>query len=167
MLKPEYTDHVARNTVWMICGMGLRLVIQAFYFVVIARSLGRERIWRVHRRGCAGGNRISVWRYGQRRAADQKCFARSKIISERIGERRYLSTAASSSMLLTGVLSLSHFVLPATIPFTLVLMVSGSDLLGLTIITLCGQAFQSFDRLNFMATINVLVSASRLAPRYC
>src|SRR5215470_17016365 len=32
--------NMARNMVWMILGQGLRLVIQALYFVEIARSLG-------------------------------------------------------------------------------------------------------------------------------
>ena len=40
MVKPESAGTVARNTLWMFCGLGLRLVIQALYFVVIARSLG-------------------------------------------------------------------------------------------------------------------------------
>src|ERR1700747_422734 len=33
-------SRLARNTVWMSMGQGLRLIIQALYFVVIARSLG-------------------------------------------------------------------------------------------------------------------------------
>ncbi len=33
-------SRLARNTVWMALGQGLRLVIQALYFVLIARSLG-------------------------------------------------------------------------------------------------------------------------------
>ena len=31
---------LARNTLWMVSGQGLRLIIQAVYFTVIARSLG-------------------------------------------------------------------------------------------------------------------------------
>ena len=41
-------------------------------------------------------------------------------------------------------------------------LVAGSDLFGLSIIQLCGQAFQTFERLNWTATINVMGSASRL-----
>src|SRR6266436_7209570 len=33
-------NRLARNTVWMSLGQGFRLVIQALYFVLIARSLG-------------------------------------------------------------------------------------------------------------------------------
>ena len=31
---------LARNTLWMMGGQGVRLVVQAFYFVVLARTLG-------------------------------------------------------------------------------------------------------------------------------
>ena len=34
------TTALARNSAWMILGQGLRLIIQALYFVEIARSLG-------------------------------------------------------------------------------------------------------------------------------
>jgi O-antigen/teichoic acid export membrane protein len=71
-------------------------------------------------------------------------------------------TAASSSALFAAVVVLSHFTLPSGIPPTLVLLVSGSDLLGCNIITICGLSFQAFDRMSWTAAINVLVSASRL-----
>ena len=41
IVKRRYIGSVlAKNTLWMLLGQGLRLVIQALYFVVIARSLG-------------------------------------------------------------------------------------------------------------------------------
>ena len=45
----------------------------------------------------------------------------------------------------------------------LVAMVAVSDILGLNIITQAGQAFQAFEQLQWTATINVLMSAGRLA----
>src|SRR5215469_6833041 len=33
---------LARNSVWMLLGQGLKLLIQALYFTVIARSLGAQ-----------------------------------------------------------------------------------------------------------------------------
>jgi O-antigen/teichoic acid export membrane protein len=43
-----------------------------------------------------------------------------------------------------------------------VLLVAGADLFGLNVITVCGQAFQAFEQLNWTAVINVLISATRL-----
>src|SRR5580704_11010138 len=34
---------LARNTGWMFLGQGLRLIIQAGYFIIIARSLGVQQ----------------------------------------------------------------------------------------------------------------------------
>src|SRR5438067_1213911 len=39
-MKRYFGSVLARNTLWMIVGQGLRLVIQAAYFTIIARSLG-------------------------------------------------------------------------------------------------------------------------------
>src|SRR5208283_1522712 len=96
MLKTFSNSPLARNTAWMMVGQGLRLVIQALYFIEIARSLG-------------------VRNYGA----------------------------------FVGVVAL-------------VAIVGASDLFGLNIVTISGQAFQSFDRLNWTAIINVLMSAGRL-----
>jgi O-antigen/teichoic acid export membrane protein len=72
-------------------------------------------------------------------------------------------TFGASTAIFAAVLALSRFTLPPGIPLTLVLLVAGSDLLGLNIITICGLAFQAFDRLDWTAIINVLLSATRLA----
>jgi O-antigen/teichoic acid export membrane protein len=40
MIKSILGRPLVRNTAWMLCGQGLRLVIQALYFIEIARSLG-------------------------------------------------------------------------------------------------------------------------------
>jgi O-antigen/teichoic acid export membrane protein len=76
--------------------------------------------------------------------------------------RALVTMAVASSVFFVAVLVLSHFALPDSIPFRLVLLVAGSDLFGLSIIQLCGQAFQTFERLNWTATISVMGSASRL-----
>jgi O-antigen/teichoic acid export membrane protein len=161
MVKPESTGTVARNTLWMFCGLGLRLVIQALYFVVIARSLGASGygafigvvalVGIVYPFGDLGSGGLLV-----------KNVSRDQSRFPGYWGTALLITGASSSALFLAVLALSHFTLPAAIPLRLVLLVSGSDLVGLNVITMCCQAFQAFDRLHWTATINVLVSASRL-----
>lgn len=161
MVKPESPSGVARNTVWMLCGQGLRLVIQALYFVLIARSLGASGygafigvvalVGIVYPFGDLGSGGLLV-----------KNVSRDKSLFPAYWGTALVRTAASSSVLFVAVLVLSHFTLPSAIPLMLVLLVAGADLLGLNIISMCGLSFQAFDRLNWTATINVLVSASRL-----
>jgi O-antigen/teichoic acid export membrane protein len=45
---------------------------------------------------------------------------------------------------------------------TLVLLVAFSDIVGLNVITVAGQAFQAYERLGWTAALNVAISASRL-----
>jgi len=152
---------VARNTVWMFFGQGLRLAIQAAYFIEIARSLGASNygafigvvalVGIAYPFGALGGGNLLV-----------KNVARDKTLFAPYWGRALVVTAASSSVLLVVVLCVAHFVLPASIPLRLVLLVAGADLVGLNIIGICGQAFQAFERLNWTATINALISASRL-----
>lgn len=152
---------VARNTVWMFLGQGLRLVIQAAYFIEIARSLGTSNygafisvvalVGIAYPFGALGGGNLLV-----------KNVARDKTLFAPYWGRALVTTAVCSSVLLVVVLCIAHFVLPGSIPLRLVLLVAGADLVGLNIIGISGQAFQAFERLNWTATINALISASRL-----
>lgn len=154
-------SRLARNTVWMTLGQGLRLVIQALYFVLIARSLGAVNYGAfigvvalaniVYPFASLGGGNILI-----------KNVSRDASLFGLYWGRALATTAISGSILFSAVLLLSHFALPASIPFRLVVLVAGSDLFGLSVIQLCGQAFQTFERLNWTATINVMSSTSRL-----
>jgi O-antigen/teichoic acid export membrane protein len=154
-------SRLARNTVWMTLGQGLRLVIQALYFVLIARSLGAVNygafvgvvalVGIVYPFATLGSGNLLV-----------KNVSRDANLFGLYWGRALATTAVSSSVLFSAVLFLSHFALPGSIPFRLVILVAGSDLFGLSIIQLCGQAFQTFERLNWTATITVMGSASRL-----
>jgi O-antigen/teichoic acid export membrane protein len=152
---------VARNTVWMFFGQGLRLAIQAAYFIEIARSLGASNygafigvvalVGIAYPFGALGGGNLLV-----------KNVARDRSLFAAYWGRALVITFACSLVLLAAVLCASHFLLPPSIPLKLVVLVAGADLIGLNVIGICGQAFQAFERLKWTATINVLISASRL-----
>src|SRR5216683_2102374 len=154
-------SRLARNTVWMSLGQGFRLVIQALYFVLIARSLGAVNygafigvvalVGIVYPFATLGSGNLLI-----------KNVARDTTLFGLYWGRALATTAVASSILFSAVLLLSHFALPGSIPLRLVLLVAGSDLFGLSIIQLCGQAFQTFERLHWTATINVMGSTSRL-----
>jgi len=155
-------SRLARNTGWMLLGQGLRLAIQALYFTVIARSLGASNYGAfVGVVGLAGillpfGTLGSGFLLIKNVARDQRQFG------EYWG--RALSTTFLSTSALFGVILLfSRFVVPATIPIRLVMFVAASDLFGLNLAGLCGQAFMAFDLLKWTASINVLLSTFRLA----
>ncbi len=155
-------SRLAQNTGWMLLGQGLKLVIQALYFTVIARSLGASNYGAfVGVVGLAGlvlpfGTLGTGFLLIKNVARDHSQFG------ENWG--RALSTTFLLTSALFGVILLfSHFVVPATIPVRLVVFVTASDLFGLNLAALCGQAFMAFDLLKWTAAINVLLSTFRLA----
>jgi O-antigen/teichoic acid export membrane protein len=152
---------LARNTGWMLVGQGLRLVIQALYFTMIARSLGASKYGAfVGVVGLVGifspfGSLGSGYLLIKNVARDPRQFSANW--------GRALSTTFFSSSVLFGIVALlSRFALPATIPLTVVLLVAASDLFGFSITEICGHAFLAFDRLKWTASITVLLGAGRL-----
>jgi O-antigen/teichoic acid export membrane protein len=161
MSKSFSNSQLTRNTASMIFGQGLRLIIQAFYFIEIARSLGVANygafvsvvalVGILYPFGALGSGNLLV-----------KNVSRDKRLFSIYWGRALITTAISGSLFLFIILALSHFALPPQIPLLLVALIGASDLFGLNIVTISGQAFQAFERLNWTATINVLMSAGRL-----
>jgi O-antigen/teichoic acid export membrane protein len=153
---------LARNTLWMVSGQGLRLIIQAVYFTVIARSLGANNygaflgvvalVGIVYPFGMLGSGNLLV-----------KNVSRNKSLFAHYWGQALLFTLISTVVLFTLVVVLSTWLLPASIPLRLVTLVSGADLFGFSLITLSGFAFQAVEQLKWTATINVLMSGARLA----
>lgn len=160
-IKLGLRSSLARNAAWMFIGAGLRVVIQGLYFIAIARTLGANKYGAFIGVLALVGIAVPFGDLGTGNLL-VKNVSRDKSRFATYWGRALVTTAASGSVLITTVLLLSHFVLPSTIPLRLVLLVSVSDIFGLNIITTCGQAFQAFDRLNWMAALSVLISAGRL-----
>src|SRR5277367_1655387 len=101
---------LARNTTWMILGRGIGLVIQAAYFIEIARSLGATNygafvsvvalvgiVWPF---ASVGGNNLLI----KNVARDRSSFAV-------YWGRALTTTLAFGSLLILGVLLASRFLL--------------------------------------------------------
>jgi len=152
---------LARNTSWMLVGLGLKLVIQAAYFTVIARSLGAEHygafvgvvglVGILSPFGTLGSGNLLV----KNVARDPRKFRTNFGLA-------LLTTISVSSILFLLVVLISRYFLPATIPVTLAILVAASDLFGTSITVLCGHAFVAFELLKWTASINTLLSALRL-----
>jgi len=110
-------------------GQGMRLVVQAAYFTVIARSLGASNygafvgvvalVGIVFPFGTLGSGQLLI-----------KNVSRDKGLFATYWGRALFTTAVSTSILFAAVAILSHFLLPDAIPLRLVFLVSGADLLA-------------------------------------
>jgi O-antigen/teichoic acid export membrane protein len=146
----------------MVLGRGLGLIIQALYFIEIARSLGVSNygafvgvvalvgiVWPF---ASVGGSNLLI-----------KNVSRDKSLFTVYWGRALTTTGLFGSLLILIVLLLSSFVLPPQIPLLLVILVAASDILALNIVTIASQAFQAFERLDWTAGLGVLMISSRLA----
>jgi O-antigen/teichoic acid export membrane protein len=153
---------LACNTGWMLLGQAFRLVIQALYFTVIARSLGVPKygafvgviglVGILYPFGTLGSGYLLI-----------KNVARDRDQFSKNWGRALSTTFVSSSILFAVVVLASRFLLPPTIPIRLAMFVAAADLFGMNIAGLCGQAFIAYGRMKWTASINVMLSMSRLA----
>ena len=152
---------LGRNSLWMMLGQGLRLAIQALYFIEIARSLGVRNygafvgvvalVGIFYPFGSLGSGNLLVKNVARNQSLFPLCWGRALLITLTFG-----------SVLTAVILVISRVVLPGEIPMRLVALVAASDVVGLNLITQASQAFQAFERLKWTAVINVLMSAGRL-----
>lgn len=153
---------LARNAVWMMIGQGFKLVIQALYFTVIARSLGVQNygafvgvvglVGVLLPFATMGSGFLLIKNVSRDKQQFRKSFGNALLI-----------TTVSAALLFGVVVGLSHIVLGTKIPIKLTMMIAGADLPCLGIATICAQSFQAFERMKWTASINVLLSALRLA----
>ena len=152
---------LVRNTMWMIAGQGVMLATKAVYFVEIARSLGVHNygafvgvaalVGIASPFGALGSGNLLIRGVSRNAGSFRECWGRSLSV-----------TFCCGLALLASVLLLARFVLNAEIPLSLVALVGVSDILGLNIITLAGQAFTAFEQLKWTAAIWITMSAARL-----
>jgi len=152
---------LARNTLWMILGQGVRILVQFAYFVLIARILHREGY------GAFAGAVALVavlapfagWGSGNLLV---KNVARDPASFGRYWGRALVVSCLSASLLTMLALLLAWLILPAAVPLTVVLWVAAADLLFTRVLDTACLAFQAVHRLFKTAMVSVLYSVARL-----
>ena len=160
LISRYWKSTLARNTGWMFLGQGLRLLIQAFYFVIILRSLGAQQYGAF----AAVTAMVAVFSpfvgLGSGNLIIKNVARNRELLNEYFGNGTLM-------VLVTGVagvgvvVGICRWVLPASIPMSIILMVALSDLVGYRQIMMVASAFQAVERLDKTAQLSVLVSAAR------
>ncbi len=154
-------SRLVRNTGWLILGQGTRIVIQALYFVLMARALG------VSGYGAFAG--VAAW------AAVTAPFSGigyGNILIKNVARDRsrfapcwgnaLLMTVISGVLLTVVVIGFSVWTLPPTIPVVLTMLVALSDLVFTRLVDISAQAFQSVELLDRTARVQVMLNLFRL-----
>jgi len=154
-------SRVARNASWMFLGQGLRLIIQAAYFVIIARSLGTTEYGAFMAVVAVAGVLRSLAGLGSDKLLIKNVARNRELLDVYFGNGAAMTvgTGLAAVAILMGI---ARAVLPPSIPSIVVLMIAVSDIVCCRLIDLCASAFQSVEQLSRTAQITVLISAARL-----
>ncbi len=151
---------LARNVFWMLSGDGVRLLLQAVYFVLIGRALG------VREFGAFVGAvslvalvaPFSTWGTG---FILLKEVARDRTAFSRCWGTALSATAVFGTVLLCLVLLISHVAFGTSVPLGTLLLVAASDAIVVRLLDLATQAFMAVENLRKGAEIYVVLSAGR------
>jgi O-antigen/teichoic acid export membrane protein len=152
---------LARNTLWMILGQGVRILVQFAYFVLIARILHRGGY------GAFAGAVALVavlapfagWGSGNLLV---KNVARDPASFPRYWGRALMVTSCSAGLLTLLALALAWLILPSAVSLSIVLWVAISDLFFTRVLDTAALAFQAVHKLFKTALLSVLFSVAKL-----
>lgn len=151
---------LARNAAWMFAGQGFSFVIQALYFVFLARLLnttqygvlaGAVALVAVVSQYSTMGSGLLLLQYVSQ---DQECFP------EYWGNV-LMSTALYGSLIVLALHFSGHWLVGAE-SASLLTLIAFSDCICGQLTACAAQVFQSFERMRPTATVNMLTSLFRL-----
>jgi O-antigen/teichoic acid export membrane protein len=149
------------NAGWVLAGYGLRLAIQAVFFIILVRCLGVKQ-YGGFIAAAALINVASPFVGVGSGIVLIKNVARDKtFFAEYWGNGLFL-TVLSGVSLLALLIPLCTLLLPRTIPTLAIVFISLSDLIFVKLLDMAVWAFQAFEMFSKNAQLNVLISLTRL-----
>ena len=144
----------------MMAGSAVRMLLQAVYFILIARSLGPGQY------GIFVGAisliavlaPFSTWGTGN--LLIRNVARRKDSFGDSWGTALFV-TCVSGSLLLVVVIAVSHFIFSHRAPLTLILLTGLSDLVLASIVGLASQAYQAFEMLGRTAGVAIVLAGCR------
>ena len=152
---------LARNTLWALGGSGMRLFIQAIYFIIIARCLGPGQYGGFIATAALTGVISPFVGLGCGLLLIKNVSRDRSLFSEYWGNG-LLTTLISGAVLTCFAMIVCRLVLPPSIPMMVIVFISVSDLIFVKFLDMGAWAFQSIEKLSGNARLNVLASLTRL-----
>jgi len=152
---------LAQNAGWMLMGQGLGLVLQAGYFVLLARLLGAAEY------GVYAGAFALVAIVGTYSTLGSGTLFLRYVSADKTKFSIYWGNILLTTSVISGVMVLllavvaKHLVNPASA--SVVVLAAVSNCFCSQLATCCGQVFQTFEKLRITATLNFLTNFFRLA----
>ena len=156
-----FSPALRKNTAYMLLAQVVRLVVQALYFLLMARSLGPQQYGAFVAVVAAVAVAYPFVGNGSGNLMVKHVARHRRRLPECLGNALFM-TLASGLLLSVVVVPACLLVLPPAIPVSVILLVAGSDLVVYRVVDVACLAFQSVDRLIWTANLNVFASLVRL-----
>jgi len=156
-----FSPALRKNTAYMLLAQVARLVVQASYFLLMARSLGPEQYGAFVAVAAAVAVAYPFVGNGTGNLMVKHVARDRRLLPECLGNALFM-TLASGVLLSVVVVPACRLVLPPAIPVSVILLVAASDLLVYRLVDVACLAFQSVEKLNWTANLNVFASLMRL-----
>jgi O-antigen/teichoic acid export membrane protein len=157
---------LARHTLWILFARGVRILIQAAYFVIIARNLGVEQYGAFVSVTALVNIFVPFASWGSEHILIKNVSIKRSLFAEYWGNSLLIILVSGSILVIFVILSFSRFS-SSNISFLVVLFVALSDLLFGVVLKTASQAFQSVQKLNITAQIEILLGVNRLLAALC
>lgn len=157
---------LARHTLWILFARGIRILIQAAYFVIVARNLGVEQYGAFVSVTALVNILVPFASWGSEHILIKNVSRQRNLFAEYWGNA-LLTIFVSGTVLIAFVLLTFSVFLSSNISFLVVLFVALSDLLFGVLLRTASQAFQSVQKLNITAQIEILLGVNRLLAALC
>jgi len=162
LIQKIRSSTLAHNTGWMFGGYGLQILVQAAYFILVARTLGARQYGAF----VAVTALVSI-------AAPFSGFGAANLLVKNVARDRSLMAdywgngllmiCASGFGFLVIIFGAARLLLPDSVALTSVLMVGISDLILVKVADLAAVGFQAIEKMSRSAQLQVLTSVFRLA----
>ncbi|MGB7437977.1 MAG: oligosaccharide flippase family protein [Candidatus Acidiferrum sp.] len=161
LLSRGTSKSLGKNTAWAIAGFVTRLLLQAVYFVVIARCLGVKEYGGFIAVAAMASMVAPLVSLGNGSLL-VKNVSRDKTLFGECWGNCLLMTIVSGSALVLAAIALSTICLPRSISLPAILLICTADLIFVRLLDMAAFAFLAFENLGMNARLNVLISANRL-----
>ncbi len=161
-----FQKSLVRNTLWMLLAKFLKMIVQAAYFVMIARTLGAQQygLFASLTALAAIISPFATWGSGD---VLIKNVSRNRALFKEYWGNALLMIFSSSSVLIVLVMLIAPAILPEETSPLLIFLVFLSDLLFLKLLATAGQAFIAVSKLKHTAQIHFLLSLKNLVATLC
>jgi len=150
-----------RDTVWTFVGQIGFLLIQASYFVIIARSLGPTAFGAMVSTSAMALILMPFVSFGTGSLLLKNVARDRRTFPERFGNALFMTLV--TGILFTAVdMFLSRWTLPSAFTWHFIFVIFISDIIAFRFIEICRQAYQAVNRMAMTAAIQIIGTAGRL-----